>query len=71
MRTPKKPTKHNSGRSGSTFNGLRSRIQGAPIGSRSDILVQQLFNARGSLSAQELKQLESLLASRKANGELT
>jgi hypothetical protein len=70
MRTPKKP-KRTSGKSASTFDGLRLRIQGAPIGSSADGLVQQLFAARASLSAQEIKQLESLIAGRKANGELT
>lgn len=34
MRSPKKNRKNNIGKSASTFEGLRSRIQGAPIGSR-------------------------------------
>jgi hypothetical protein len=71
MRSSKKKSKRNSGEPASTFEGLRSRIQGTPIGSSADGLVQQLFAARASLSAHEIKQLESLIASRKANGELT
>lgn len=66
MRIPKKPRKN-----ASTFDGLRSRIQGAPIGSTSDILVQRVTKAKGSLSAQELKELTRLIAGRIANGELT
>lgn len=71
MKKPNKPSKRNAEQSGATYEGLRARIQGAPIGSKSDKLVQRLFKARGSLSTQEIRQLESLIAGRIANGELT
>lgn len=71
MKPSKNRPRRGNRKPASTFDGLRLRIQGAPLGSSSDTLVKQIFNARASLTAAEIKQLEHLLAGRKANGELT
>jgi hypothetical protein len=71
MRTSNSRRVSKPAKAASTYDGLRLRIQGAPIGFSSQILVQKIFDARSSLSEQQIKQLESLLAGLKANGELT
>lgn len=60
-----------SKKSAPSFAGLKARIQGAPFGANSAELVSQIRKAAKSLSAQEILELERLIAGRKANGELT